>query len=113
MTEQINTHTQTVINKTWNTSKGAFDYSFVFAFHSKEQYLTFRRQWKENYAALSSAIRSQKSDIKAILRKGEYAGVLQGNTHNLKREATKQLLMLQAARQEANRQFLATRQATQ
>jgi hypothetical protein len=113
MKEQTNTHTQTIINKTWNTAKGTFDYSFVFAFHSKEQYLTFRRLWKENYAALSGAIRSHKAEVKVTLRKCEYAGVLQGNTHNLKREATTQLLMLQAAKQEANRQFLATRQTAQ
>src|SRR5215472_6911605 len=110
MIENTNIHTQTIINQSWNPAKHASDFSFVFAFQNREEYLAFRRLWKENYAALSGTIRSQKKETKATMRKHEYAGKLQGQVHGLKREATKQLLMLEAAKQEANRQYLAARQ---
>ncbi len=113
MIEYTNMHTKTIINQTWNSLKSTFDFSFVFAFRNKEEYLTFRRFWKENYAALSSTIRGHKNEAKSIMRKHEYAGQLQSKVHDLKREATKQLLMLLAAKQEANRQYLAAKQITQ
>jgi hypothetical protein len=112
MIEHTNIHTQTITNQSWNAGKHAFDFSFVFAFRNREEYLAFRRLWKENYAALSGTIRSHKSEAKATMRKHEYAGKLQNKVHELKREATKQLLMLREAKQEANRQYLAARQAT-
>ena len=56
MNEQTNIHTQTIINKTWN-NEGGFEFSFAFAFRNKEQYLSFRRLWKDNYAALSVTLR--------------------------------------------------------
>ena len=111
MTQEINIHTHTIINKSWNVTKSSFDYSFSFVFQGKEQYLTFRRQWKENYAVLSRTIRSQKAEIKAITRKLEYAGLLQSKSHELRQEATRQLLMLRAAKQESHRQYLAATQA--
>ena len=113
MTEPKNIHTQTIINRDWNTATRAIDVSFVFAFYSKEQYLTFRRLWKENYAALSCTIRRQKEQIKTTQRQREYAGQLQSKAHELKREAATQLLMLHAAKQEAHRQYLASRQVAQ
>jgi hypothetical protein len=107
------THIQTIINQTWNRAAGKFDYSFVFAFQNKEQYLAFRRYWKEKYTALSGAIRIHKREIKTTQRKFEYAGKLQSKVHELKRDATIQLCMLRAAKQEANRQYLQAKQATQ
>ena len=112
MKEQTNIHTQTIINKTWNSSEGAFEFSFTFAFRNKEQYLTFRQLWRDNYAALSVALRGRKQLIKSTMRKCEYAGTLQIEVHELKKEATTQLLMLKAAKREAHRQFLAARQVT-
>jgi hypothetical protein len=44
------------------------------------------------------------------MRKREYAGKLQSEVRNLSAEATAQLLMLQEAKQEANRQYLAAKQ---
>jgi hypothetical protein len=113
MTESKNIHIQTIIHEAWNSDEGAFNYSFVFAFRDKEQYLAFRQFWKENYARLSETIRSHKHEIKTSMRKREYAGKLQGKVHELKRAATIQLHMFRAAKQEASRQYLSARQMTQ
>ena len=112
MTENTNIHTKTIINKSWNSASGSFDFSFVFAFRGKEQYLKFRKLWKENYAALSQTIRSLKAEIKATSRRREYAGKLQSKAHELSQEATRQLLMLPAGKQESHRQYLETTQMT-
>jgi hypothetical protein len=113
MIEKQNIHINTIINRAWNLAGGKFDFSFVFLFRNKEEYLAFRRFWKENYLALSNAIRNQRREVKAIQRKREYAGQLQCKLHELKREATIQIFMLRAAKQEANRQYLQARQAVQ
>ena len=112
MIEPKNIHIQTMINKAWNSTAGKFDFSFVFTFRTKEEYLVFRRFWKENYAKLSIAIRTHKLEIKTTMRKNENAGPIQGKVHELKREATVQLFMLRAAKQEANRQYLSARQTS-
>jgi hypothetical protein len=113
MNNDTNMHTKTLINKNWNASSRKFDFSFTFAFKSKEQYLEFRRLWKQNYAALSRTIRNQKASIKTTMRKLEYVGKLQSEARNLSAEATAQLLMLSDARREANRQYLAAKQMAQ
>jgi hypothetical protein len=113
MNKDTNMHTKTIINKTWNSSSGKFDFSFAFAFQNKEQYLEFRRLWKQNYAALSTTIRNHKASIKETMRKHEYAGKLQSEACNLSAEATAELLMLSEAKREANRQYLAAKQMAQ
>jgi len=113
MIEKKNIHINTIINQGWNPARGKLDLAFVFTFQNKEEYLSFRRFWKENYASLSGAIRNQKRDIKATQRQREYAGQLQSKAHELKRDATIQIFMLRAAKQEANRQYLNARQAVQ
>ncbi len=113
MIEKKNIHINTIINKAWNPSGGKFDFTFVFLFRNKEEYLEFRRFWKENYAALSNTIRNQKREVKATQRKREYAGRLQCKLHELKRDATIQILMLRAAKQEANWQYKQARQPAQ
>ena len=110
--KETNIHSKTLTHKSWNQVKGQFEYSFDFVFQTKEQYLEFRLCWKENYAALSGSIRGLKSLIKATMRKREYAGKHQGELRTLKSEATVQLSMLRSAKQEANRQYLASRQVT-
>jgi len=110
MNSETNIHKETIINKAWNTTEGKFDFSFVFSFQNRDQYLDFRRHWKKNYAELSATIRSQKALIKATMRRREYAGTIQSETLSLSAEATVQLLMLKAARHEANRQYLASKQ---
>jgi hypothetical protein len=112
MTNQTNIHALTIINQAWNPAKGSFDYSFTFAFQGRDQYLAFRQLWKENYATLSRTTRNRKTDVKAIQRKQEHAGPFQSELHVLGKKATLQLLMLQGAKQESQRQYLAARQAT-
>lgn len=109
MNNQINIHKETIIDKAWNMNIGKWDFSFKFTFQNKEQYLDFRQLWKQNYAILSPTIRAQKALIKTTMRRHEYAGKLQSETHNFSAEATIQLLMLKAAKQEANRQHLAAK----
>ena len=108
--KETNIHTKTIINKAWNTIESRFDFSFVFAFRSKAEYLDFRRCWKANYTALSQSIRGLKALVKATLRKRAYAGKEQSELHVLAAEATVQLLMLKAAKLEANRQYLAAKE---
>ncbi len=100
--KEINIHTKTIINKNWNQPAGRFDYSFVFAFQTRTEYLEFRRLWKINYGALSRSIRELKASIKATMRQCDYAGKLQSELHLRKTEvAPVQLLMLKGARLEA------------
>lgn len=113
MNEQINIHKQTIINKAWNRTHGKFEFSFVFSFGNKEQYLEFQRLWKRNYAELSAMIRSGKALVKATMRRREYAGKIQSGTLGLSNEAMVQLLMLNAAKNEANRQYLAAKRMAQ
>jgi hypothetical protein len=110
--KEANIHSNTIIHKAWNQAKVRFEHTFDFAFRTKEQYLEFRRCWKENYAALSESIRGSKALIKATMRKREYAGKHQSELRPLKAEATVQLSMLRSAKQEANRQYVAARQVT-
>ena len=103
MKEETNIHSQTIINKAWNAVAGRWNYFFKFAFHSKAEYLEFRRRWKENYAALSQSIRAMKAHVKATMRRREYAGKEQAELHVRAAEATMQLEMLKCAKAEACR----------
>ena len=109
---ETNIHTQTNTTKTWDAVKGAFVFSFQFTFATKEQYLAFRRQWKENYAELSHSLRGQKQLVRSTMRQREPAGPHQVRLLSLKSEATLELLILKAAKAEANRQYLAQRIGT-
>jgi hypothetical protein len=106
----MNIHTQTISNKTWNPVEGVFHFSFNFAFRTKHEYLEFRRHWKESYALLSTALRKQKGLIRVTMQSGEKAGEHQVKLLSMKAEARLQLLMLIAAKQEANRQYMAAKQ---
>lgn len=110
--KETNMHSKTITHKTWNQVNGQFDHSFDFVFRTKDEYLEFRRCWRENYAALAESIRDLKASIKARMRQREYAGQQQCDLHRLKREATLQLLMQRSAKQEASRQYLAARPPT-
>jgi hypothetical protein len=107
---RTNIHAQTSTTKTWNPAANRFEFSFAFAFRTREQYLEFRRQWKENYAALSTSLRHQKALIRETMRNHEHAGTQQVQLLEWKREATLQLLMLKSAKQEAGRQREANKQ---
>ncbi|SRR5258705_13041132 len=105
----MNIHTQTLMNQAWNPLEGIFEFVFTFAFSTRDGYLQFRREWKEHYALLSTSLRQQKELIKVTMRNREHAGAHQVKLLSLKSEARLQLLMLKAAKQEANRQYLASR----
>jgi hypothetical protein len=109
-TKESNLHSQTIIHETWNPIHFRFDYFFEFAFRTRGQYVDFRRDWKQNYAALSQAIRGLKALIKATMRKREYAGTQQVELCRLKSDATLQLMMRRSSKQEANRQYVVARQ---
>lgn len=106
----MNIHTQTTSNKTWDPVERVFQFTFTFAFGTREQYLDFRRHWKEYYAVLSTSLREQKQLVRATMRSGAKAGEHQARVRSLKAEARLQLLMLASAKQEANRQYLAAKQ---
>ena len=99
-----------MINKTWNSTQVRFNFFFTFTFRSKADYLVFRQQWRENYAALSKSNRDLKASIKDTMRKHEYAGSLQSNLRALKSEASVQLAMRLASKQEAARQYQEAKQ---
>src|SRR2546423_11730802 len=99
----MNIHTQTISNKTWNPVEGIFHFTFTFAFQTKEEYLAFRYHWKASYALLGASLRERKQLIRVTMRSGEKAGDHQVKLLSLKAEARLQLLMLRAAKQEANR----------
>jgi len=107
--KETNMHSKTLINQAWNSEKSRFDYAFVFAFQTNAEYLEFRALWKIGYAELSQSIRGLKASVKATQRQREYAGKQQAEIHRQKTEATVQLLMLKAAKLEANRQYLAAK----
>jgi len=108
----MNIHAQTTSNKTWNPVERVYHFTFTFAFGTREQYLDFRRHWKEFYAALATSLREQKQLVRVTMRSGGKAGEHQARVLSLKAEARLQLLMLKAAKQEANRQYLAAKQMT-
>jgi hypothetical protein len=110
-TTNTNTHTETIIQRNWNAAENRFDYSFVFAFRTKDTYFEFRRCWKQSYLALTASIRGLKASIKTLMRQREYAGQHQSDLEACKRVATVQLAMLHAAKCEANRQYLAAKTA--
>jgi len=112
-----------MINKTWNSTQGRFNYLFTFAFRSKADYLAFRQQWKENYVALSKSIRDLKASIKTSMRKRgnaseaprEILGILgaqQGNLRALKSEASMQISMRLAGKRMAGHQYRESKQIT-
>jgi len=106
----MNIHQQTIIEKTWNSAKNVFDYSFTFAFQTRDRYLEFRRQWKEHYALLGTALRAQKRRIRDTMRAREHAGEQQVKLLSLKSDATVQLALLRSAKHEGNRQYLAAKE---
>src|SRR5690242_2419152 len=106
---EINIHTKTITDKTWNQVAGRFDHAFVFAFQTKAEYLEFRRCWKASYTTLSQSIRGLKASVKVTMRQREYAGEQQKELHVRRAEATVQMLMLAAAKLEASRQYAAAK----
>jgi len=97
--------------RSWNPTTKRYDFTFKFAFDSKETYLDFRAQWKKEYAELSASIRDTKKQIRETQKAGNYAGSLQAFLRQERWEASRMLAMRVASKVEANRQYQAQKAA--
>lgn len=78
-------------------------------FNSKETYLAYRSEWKAKYKHISQIIRELKQDIREAQRNRQYAGAMQNDLRAWRETATQMLEELKLAKQEAQRQYLASR----
>ena len=109
---QTNVFSQTKINPSWSQALNRFEHHFTFTFSDRAQYREFTRLWKANYAGLGFSLRGQKRLVAATQRRNEYAGKNQQRLVELKHEATMQLEMRQAAKAEAQRQYMVAKEKT-
>jgi hypothetical protein len=84
-----------------------------FTFTDRATYLAFRKQWKINYAELSNEIRDTRAAIRTAYAEGRdtRAFALQSTKAGLRRDARYLLSDLADAKKEAQRQYLAEREA--
>ncbi len=87
----------------------------TFNFTDRATYKAYRTSWKVRYAELTLEIRSTREAIKQTYREGkdERASSLQAHKAYLRRDARHMLAELAEAKQEAQRQYLAEREAKQ
>lgn len=85
----------------------------TFNFNSRETYIAFVRNWKAEYATNSEAIRDLKREIKELQKADEYAGDQQMRREYLRRAQRKLLVERQESKEEAQRQYLAAKEANQ
>lgn len=79
-------------------------------FKTKEEYLQYRKDWKQEYAELSKTIRETKAEINRRFKDNEYAGILQSNlTLKLRPQAKAMLIERAWSKEEAQRQYLAAK----
>lgn len=79
-------------------------------FKTKEEYLQYRKDWKQEYAELSKTIRETKAEINRRFKDNEYAGILQSNLALKLRPQAKAMLIERAwSKEEAQRQYLAAK----
>ncbi len=81
----------------------------TFDFNSRDSYLAFRREWKTSYRELSKIIRDLKRTIVCKMKDGEYAGYDQNRLRDAQHDANAMLECLKAAKEEAQRQYVAER----
>lgn len=84
--------------------------SFTFTFTSRASYLDYRAAWKAEYKQLSKDIRTAKLEFKNAQREGRY--VSHWALRGMQERATMMLAERAASKIEAQRQYLAARQAT-
>lgn len=111
-----------------HNAPGAYDWvtwyeDFEFEFTDKESYLAWRKQWKEDYAKISSDIRETKKDLKNEAReqaansnadtKEVYYGLWKEESRlaGLREEARKYMAAITEAKKEAARQMEEERKA--
>lgn len=78
-------------------------------FNTRETYKAWRQEWKITYFQLSASIRSAKIALKEAHRNNAPAYMLHGNLRKLKAQANEMLETLQLAKQEAQKQYLASK----
>ena len=81
----------------------------TFNFNDRDTYIAFRKEWKEKYKILSLEIRGLKITRKEQARKGEGSYAIYSLMQK-SQQATAMMLLLAAAKEEANRQWLANRE---
>ena len=96
-----------IIGKQKNNKK---ETKHMTTFNNKETYLAYRSNWKAEYKQLSEDIRDLKLDIKDAQRNNDFTGRPQYSLYKLRKQATAMLAELKEAKQEAQRQYLASKQ---
>ena len=84
-----------------------------FTFNDRDTYTTFVRNWKTVYAETSMLIRQTKTEMKSAARTGNHdrAASLQAQREYLRGDQRRALMERQDAKEEAQRQYLAAREA--
>jgi len=88
------------------------EFTFSFEFTTRDEYLEFRREWKERYKKISNEIRGAKSNLSNEMRKQasdncEYYNVWRqhGTVLSLRSEANMLMQMVESAKQLAGDQM--------
>ena len=63
------------------------DYAHKLTFTTREQYLAYRAEWRQDYRALSATIRAHKLKAANMSRKGEFAGNIQALLQSERKQA--------------------------
>ena len=83
----------------------------TFTFNTKETYLAWRKQWKQDYRDFCKLIRDTKNDIKNQHREKGYAEYSTwSKLHRARIDILRHMEILPFAKQEAQRQYLAQKQ---
>ena len=75
-------------------------------FNTKEDYLTYRKEWKILYKTLSQEIRDTKNLVKNGMRNGDYMYREQWKREGLRSKATVMLVELSEAKENAQASYL-------
>lgn len=80
----------------------------TFTFTDRASYLAYRAEWKAEYRELSEEIRETRRAIKTS--SGDRRSVLQSEKARLRKQANRMMMSLAAAKEEAQRQYLAAKE---
>ncbi|HET8688787.1 MAG TPA: hypothetical protein VFM18_19390 [Methanosarcina sp.] len=77
-----------------------------FTFNSRETYLAFRKEWKEEYLKVSKEIRESKNESKNMQREGRHSYSVYAKLAANRRVANELLETLKEAKQKAQQQYM-------
>lgn len=63
------------------------DYAHKLTFTTREQYLAYRAEWRQDYRALSETIRSHKVKAAQMSKEGKHAGNIQALLQSERKQA--------------------------